>query len=102
MTTIEGSKIKNENIILKWLYGRGVLKPHPKFKLNKMVHVARYRKMFDKGYFPNWTEEYYRVSKIENTLPPVYKLSDMKYKALAGSFYGHKLQKILIDINVTK
>ena len=54
MTPIKGSKTKRkQNIILKWLYSRGVLKPHPKFKLNDMVRVAHYRKTFDKGYFPN-------------------------------------------------
>ena len=46
-------------------------------------------------------KEYYHVSKIENTLPPVYKPNNMQNKALTGVFYRHKLLKILINPNVT-
>jgi hypothetical protein len=73
----------------------------PKFKINDIVRVSRYRGTFDKGYLPNWSEEYYRVTKIENTAPPVYVLSDMQDEPLQGTFYGHELQKILIDPNAT-
>ena len=55
---------------------------------------------FDKWYLPNWSEEYYLVLKIENTKPPVYKLCDMQDKPLTGTFYGHELQKILVDCQI--
>ena len=94
------SKTKNENLVLEGLL-KGSLPSIPKFKINDIVRVSRYRGTFDKGYLPNWTEEYYRITKIKNTVPPVYVISDMQDEVLQGTFYGHELQKILIDPNAT-
>ena len=100
MTPNEASKTKNEDFVLRRLL-KGRLPSNPKFKINDVVRVSRYRGTFDKGYLPNWSEEYYRVTKIENTAPPVYVLSDMMDEVLQGTFYGHELQKIVIDPNAT-
>ena len=100
MTPNEASKTKNENLVLQRLL-KGCLPSKPKFKINDIVWVSRYRGTFDKGYLPNWSEEYYRVTKIENTAPPVYVISDLQDEPLQGTFYGHELQKILIDPNAT-
>ena len=69
--------------------------------MNDVVRVSRYHGTFDKGYLPNWTEEYFRIAKIKNTAPPVYELSDLQDELLLGTCYGHKLQKILIDSYAT-
>ena len=82
---------KNENFVLQRLYGWGPSKPSPKFKLNDTVRVLPYRGTFDKWYLLNWSKEYYRVIKIENTKPPVYKLCDMQDEVLTGTFYRHEL-----------
>ena len=95
MTPNEASKKNNENIVLQRLNGPSL--SNPKFKINDIVRVSRYRGTFDKGYLPNWSEEYYRVTEIKDTIPPVYVLSDMMHNVLQGTFYGHELQKILID-----
>ena len=100
MTPNEASKIKNKNLVLQRLLN-GPLPSKPKFKINDVVRVSRYRGTFDKGYLPNWTEEYFRIVKIENTAPPVYELADLQDEQLLGTFYGHELQKILIDPNAT-
>jgi hypothetical protein len=100
MTPNEASKTKNKDFVLRRLL-KGRLPSSPKFKINDVVRVSRYRGTFDKGYLPNWSEEYYRVTKIENTSPPVYVLSDMLDEVLQGTFYGHELQKIVIDPNAT-
>ena len=96
MTPNEASKAKNKNIVLQRLL-KCCDPSKPKFKINDIVRVSRYRGTFDKGYLPNWSEEYYRVTKIENVIPPVYVLSDMMHEVLQGTFYGRELQKILID-----
>ena len=67
--------------------------------MNDIVRVSWYYGTFDKGYLPNWTEEYFRVAKIKNTAPPVYELADLQDELLLGVFYGHELQKNLIDPN---
>ena len=100
MTPNEASKTKNENLVLQRLL-KGCLPSKPKFKINDVVQISRYRGTFDKGYLPNWSKEYYRITKIENTAPPVYVISDLQDEPLQGTFYGHELQKILIDPNAT-
>ena len=99
-TPIKASKTKNENFVLQRLLN-GPLTSRPKFKTNDIVRVSRYRGTFDKGYLPNWSEEYFRITNIENTSPPVYVIYDLQDEPLLGTFYGHELQKILIDINAT-
>ena len=100
MTPNEALETKNENRVLQRLLN-GPLPSKPKFKINDVVRVSRYHGTFDKGYLPNWTEEYFLISKIENTAPPVYELSDLQNEQLLGIFYGHELHKILIDPNNT-
>ena len=100
MTPNEASKTKNENVVLERLL-KGCKSSKPKFKINDIVRVSRYRGTFDKGYLPTWSEEYYRITKIENTAPPVYVISDMQHEPLQGTFYENELQKILIDPNMT-
>ena len=80
MTPIEESKPKNKNFVLQQLYGWSPSKPSPKFKLNDTVRVSRYRGDYDKGYLPNWSEEYYWVLKIEK------KLCDMLDEPLTECF----------------
>ena len=100
MTPNEASKTKNESVVLQRLL-KGCKLSKPKFKINDIVRVSRYRGTFDKGYLPTWSEEYYRITKIENTAPPVYVISDMQHEPLQGTFYENELQKILIDPNTT-
>ncbi|PFX19624.1 putative uncharacterized transposon-derived protein F54H12.3 [Stylophora pistillata] len=59
MTPVEASKKKNESDVYLKLYCENV--PHmatPKFEIGDQVRISKYkRKVFDKGYTPNWTEE---------------------------------------------
>ena len=38
----------------------------PKFKVGDHVRICKYKKIFAKGCTPNWSEEVFVVSKIEN------------------------------------
>ena len=57
---------KNEGVVYFNLYGdMETLKQKPKFKIGDMVRISKYkRKVFDKGYTPNWSEEVFRIDKI--------------------------------------
>ena len=59
MTPVEASKKKNENTVYYNLYGdMKQLSSKPKFKIGDKVRISKYkRKVFDKGYTPNWTDE---------------------------------------------
>ena len=64
----------------------------PKFKVGDHVRISKYKNIFTKGYTQNWSEEVF-VSKIINTVPQTYVISDLGGDKIAGSFYEKELQK---------
>ena len=65
----------------------------PKFKVGGCLRLSKYKKIFDKGYTQNWSEEVLIISKIKNTVPRTYMVSDLNSEAIAGSFHEKELQK---------
>ena len=43
--------------------------------------------MFDKGYTQRWTEEVFKISKIQLCIPVTYKITDDNGEEIQGSFY---------------
>ena len=41
----------------------------PKFKVGDNVRISKYKKIFAKGYTPNWSEEIFVIQEIKNTVP---------------------------------
>jgi hypothetical protein len=95
MTPTEASNKKNESIVHKNLYGNetDVKSIKPKFKVGDKVRISKYKKVFDKGYLPNWTTELFTVSKVLNTTPITYKIKDYNDEEIEGSFYEQELVK---------
>ena len=59
------------------------LSSKPKFKVGDKVRISKYkRKVFDKGYTPNWTEEIFLIDKIQSTNPITYRLKDLNNEAI--------------------
>ena len=100
MTPIEASKKKNEGVVYFNLYGdMETLKQKPKFKIGDTVRISKYkRKVFDKGYTPNWSEEVFTVDKIQYTNPITYKLKDLRSEDIKGSFYELELLEAEQDV----
>ena len=65
----------------------------PKFKVGDHVRISKYKNIFAKRYTQNWSEEVSVVSKIKNTVPWTYVISDMNDEPVTGSFYEIELQK---------
>ena len=65
----------------------------PKFKVGDHVRISKYKNIFAKGHAPNWSEEFFIVKKIQNTVPWTYVISDLNGKEIVGSFYEKELQK---------
>ena len=85
---MEASQKKNEGIVYFNLYGDTKPSSKPKFKVGDKVRISKYkRKVFDKGYTPNWTEEVFTVDKIQYTIAITYKLKDLNNEEIQGSFY---------------
>ena len=57
------------------------------------VKTSKYKKIFAKGYTRNCSEEVFVVSKIKNTVPQNYVISDLNGEPITESFYEKELQK---------
>ena len=100
MTPVEASKKKNESTVYFSLYGdMEQLSSKPRFKVGDKVRISKYkRKIFDKGYTPNWTEEIFLVDKIQSTNPISNRLKDLKNQEIQGNFYEPELLKAKQDV----
>ena len=63
------------------------VKSDPKFKIGDIARTLKYKNIFAKGYFPNWSEEDFVIKKVKNTVPQTYVISDFKGRKIAGTFY---------------
>ena len=96
MSPTAASDIKNSKHVFANLYLDEIYKQveKPKFRIGDRVRISKYkRKLFDKGFTPNWTEEIFVIDEILNTKPVTYRLVDLQGEAGTGSFYEQKLQK---------
>ena len=76
-----------------------ISKQKPKFEIGDKVRISKYkRKIFDKGYAPNWTEEVLTIDKIRYTNPITYKLKDLNNEEIQGSFYELEILKAKQDV----
>lgn len=69
------------------------------FKIGDFVRISKYKKIFDKGYEANWTNEVFEVVRIIfNNTYPVYYIKDLLEVEINGGFYAEELQKVTINI----
>ena len=47
-------------------YNKDFDKKDPKFKVGDHVRISKYKNIFGKGDTPNWSEEIFAISKIQN------------------------------------
>ena len=71
------------------------------FKVGDYVRVSRIKQVFEKGYTPTWSFEFFIIrsikqvpSNIPNNLLTVYELRDLKGENINGLFYAHELQSV--------
>ena len=74
-------------------YNEDFNKKYPKFKVGDHVRISKYKNIFAKEYTPNWSEKVFLVTKIKNTVPWTYVISDLNGEEITGSFYEKELQK---------
>ena len=61
--------------------GKEVNDKDPGFKIGDHIRISKYKNIFAKRYFPNWSEEVFVISKIKNG------------EEIIGTFYEKKLQE---------
>ena len=96
MSPTEARKKNNEKQVFANLYEDEIfLKPKkPKFSIGDKVRLSKYkRRVFDKGYTPNWTEQVFVVDEVNLTKPVTYNVVDLLGEKVEGSFNEKELQK---------
>ena len=58
-----------------------------------MLEHQNIETFFAKSYVPNWSEEIFVITKVKNTVPWTYVISDLKVEETVETFYEKELQK---------
>ena len=86
----------NEAKVWETLYGNDIDKRvRFKFEVGDRVRISKVRRMFEKSYLPNFTEEMFTIYKRLARQVPVYKLKDDAGEILDATFYETELQKVI-------
>ena len=100
MSPVEASKKKNEDEVFMNLFGDlRQVKIEPKFTVGDHVRITKFkRKVFDKGFTPNWTEEIFVVDEVQYSNPITYKLKDLLGEEIKGTFYEQEMLRAKQDV----
>ena len=71
-----------------------------KFQVGDRVRISKAKRIFEKSYLPNFTEEMFTIYKRFARQVPVYKLKDAAGEILDGTFYEAELQKVIKEDDV--
>jgi hypothetical protein len=87
---------ENENQIWTHLYlTEKRTQRAPQFKVKQKVRIQEKKHIMQKGYEPNWTEEFFEITETQPHGGRVlYKLKDTKGEEVTGRFYPEEIQKI--------
>lgn len=72
-------------------------KKRPKLKVGDHIRITKTKGVFEKGYFPNFTQEVFKVKSIAKRNPIVYYIEDLEGEEIEGTFYEMEVQKIKFD-----
>lgn len=99
---------ENSNIVFKKLYGKQTLREiyfqsseHQKLKAGDEVRMKYKLGPFDKGFYPNWTDQVYKISSIDNTNnKPLYTLLSYDGNKIENrKFYTEELQNVHSEVH---
>ena len=65
----------------------------PIFKAGDHVRISEYKNKFVKGYIPNWSEAFFAIKEVKNTLTWTYVINDRNDDEIVGTYYEKELQK---------
>ena len=84
----------NEKHIKNTVYNYNITNKKPKFKINDLVRISlKRRELFDKPSANiKWSEELFKIHKINKSNVITYQLKDMNDEIIKGIFYEKELQ----------
>ena len=66
--------------------------------MGDFVRNNKTKRIFDKAYLPNWTQELFQILAVLRTQTLVtYKLKDLWGELVKGTFYSYELQRVEKD-----
>lgn len=102
-TKFAPKNVNETNILHVWRnqYGKQLQQEErerhiPKFRVGDTVRISREKNMFQKGYENNFSEEIFKIKKVLNRKPIVYRLYDLNNEDIEGVFYEQELQKVTV------
>ena len=94
MRPVDASKKENESEVWENLFRDDEqAKKSNKFKIGDSVRISRIKGIFEHRFLPNWTEQIYKMHKINKSTPITYILKDLQDEIIEGGFYKEELQK---------
>ena len=63
----------------------------PKFKVGEHVRISKYKNIFANA--PNWSEDFFYLKEVKNTVPWTYVIDGLNEEEIVGMFYKKELQK---------
>lgn len=73
-----------------------------KFKIGDHVRIEKYKGHFEKGYYPNFTDEIFHIFDINTTRTPiVYRIADERDQPIRGWFYAQDLCRVTKNAETT-
>ena len=65
----------------------------PKFKIDDILGISKYKNIFAKAYTRNWSEEVFVIKKVKNIVPWTYVINDRNGEEIVGTFNKKELRK---------
>lgn len=93
---------KKEKLLLKTIYNRPKKFLESKFKVGDYVRQGDHKRVFDKGYEPNFSTAIFIVPKIKVTNPVTYIVKDKESNIeLKRSYYDHEFVVFSFSYSLT-
>ena len=67
------------------------------YNVGDYVRLSLKKRMFEKGYLENYTEEIFKIAKVFNTRSPtMYEVEDLNGEKISDRFYDDELQRVYL------
>jgi hypothetical protein len=93
MSPVEANRRENSLTVWNNIFGAYLTEKYgtPEYKVGHTVRISKYKSVFDKGYLPNFTQEFFKIKEVKIGRPTVYALADLKCDSVQGIFYDEEL-----------
>ena len=71
-----------------------------KFKVGNHVRISKYKNILAKGYAANWSEEFFVIKEVKNTVPWTCVINDLNGEELLLEYFMKKNFKRLMNKNL--